>query len=482
MTSVGSAIPDPTLDSLRQAVAEDPGDATAWRRLGQALSRQGQPGPAAEALERAEAISPTDPAIQSALAAAYRADGRTPQAIAADYAALALQSRSALALYNLATTFFQSGQNEPAAKWYRLALVLDPDLVLANQNLAAILEVEGRKSEARQYRERALRRQCLFVEPVAAAKRTVLILAASAFGNVPIEYLIPAASTSRIKWFVEFATPGQENELPPHDVVFNAIGDADLAEPLLPRLLHFADHCPRPLLNRPDAVARTQRHRIPDLLAGLDDVVVPPAIRLAGADLAIDGLAERLAAAALPFPLLIRPIGSHGGKDVVLIDDAGQLAALPPIEADACYFTGYHDYRAADGFYRKYRMIYVDRQAFPYHMAISPHWLVHYFSADMLAAPWKREEERRFLADPVAVLGTRACAAIAAIGRRLDLDFAGIDFTVLPDGRVLVFEANATMLVHLHDPIEDFPYKHEHVPKIFQAFDAMLDRRSRRGA
>jgi hypothetical protein len=56
------------------------------------------------------------------------------------------------------------------------------------------------------------------------------------------------------------------------------------------------------------------------------------------------------------------------------------------------------------------------------------------------------------------------------------LDFAGIDFAVLPDGCLLVFEANATMLVHLRDSIADFPYKHLHVPKIFEAVDAMLDR------
>jgi hypothetical protein len=69
-----------------------------------------------------------------------------------------------------------------------------------------------------------------------------------------------------------------------------------------------------------------------------------------------------------------------------------------------------------------------------------------------------------------------ALAAIEAIGRRLDLDFAGIDFTPLPGGRILVFEANATMLVHLRDPIAEYPYKHAVVPAIFQAFKAMLQK------
>jgi hypothetical protein len=95
----------------------------------------------------------------------------------------------------------------------------------------------------------------------------------------------------------------------------------------------------------------------------------------------------------------------------------------------------------------------------------------------MLAAPWKREEEARFLQKPSAALGPRAMAALEDIGKRLDLDFAGIDFSLDPSGKLLVFEANATMLLHLQDEAAVFPYKHVHVPNIFNAFDAMLERK-----
>lgn len=66
--------------------------------------------------------------------------------------------------------------------------------------------------------------------------------------------------------------------------------------------------------------------------------------------------------------------------------------------------------------------------------------------------------------------------ALAEIGRRLDLDFCGIDFAIDGEGRVLVFEANATMVVHLKDAPDAFAYKHQHVPKIFAAFAAMVAR------
>ena len=78
------------------------------------------------------------------------------------------------------------------------------------------------------------------------------------------------------------------------------------------------------------------------------------------------------------------------------------------------------------------------------------------------------------LEDPEAALGQRAWAAITAIGERLDLDYCGLDFSVLPDGRVLVFEANATMLAHPEAPGGPLAHKNPAIEKIFAAFRAML--------
>jgi glutathione synthase/RimK-type ligase-like ATP-grasp enzyme len=63
--------------------------------------------------------------------------------------------------------------------------------------------------------------------------------------------------------------------------------------------------------------------------------------------------------------------------------------------------------------------------------------------------------------------------AIAAIGRRLDLDYAGVDFTLLPDGRVLVFEANATMLVHRERIDGMAAHKNPYVERIVCAFEQL---------
>jgi len=183
-----------------------------------------------------------------------------------------------------------------------------------------------------------------------------------------------------------------------------------------------------------------------------------------------------LETAGLDFPLLVRPIGSHGGDGVMLADTAQALSSFSIDANHECYLTRFHDFRSADGFYRKYRIIFVGRRGYPYHLAISSHWLVHHVTANMEGDPARISEELRFLEDPETAIGARAMAAAQAIGRLLDLDYAGIDFSVLPDGRLLVFEANATMLVHPEAETGPFAHKNPFVQKILEVFQNMIER------
>jgi hypothetical protein len=292
-------------------------------------------------------------------------------------------------------------------------------------------------------------------------------------GNVPFDTLLPALTSYRIKYAIDFADESEDATLPPYDLVFNAIGEPDIAVPVTARLEAFAQRCGRPLLNRPSAVAATQRHRLAELLAGIDDALTAPCLRLDELPASAKALALRLAAAAFRFPLLMRPLSTHGGDRLVLHTSMDTL--WPALEAHAapCYLTMFHDFRSADGYFRKYRVVFVDGRPYPYHLAISQHWMVHYFSAEMVGEAWKLEEERRFLEDMGGALGERALHAVEAIGRRLALDYGGIDFTLLPDGRVLVFEANATMLVHREASDGPLAHKNVFVQRILDAFERL---------
>ena len=95
---------------------------------------------------------------------------------------------------------------------------------------------------------------------------------------------------------------------------------------------------------------------------------------------------------------------------------------------------------------------------------------------------WKLAEERRFLECPHDAIGAAGMAAIAALGARMNLDYAGVDFSVLRDGRILVFEANPVMFVHPVDAGGVLAFKSPHIARIFAAFEAMLSRVDGQGA
>jgi hypothetical protein len=105
---------------------------------------------------------------------------------------------------------------------------------------------------------------------------------------------------------------------------------------------------------------------------------------------------------------------------------------------------------------------------------------VHHLSTDMAQQPWMQQEEAAFLADPAIVFNATHFRALRAIRERIGLDYFGIDCGLDPEDNLLVFEVNATMLVH--DDIKDFPYKDPFVRAIKAAFGAMLQNRAgRRG-
>jgi hypothetical protein len=224
----------------------------------------------------------------------------------------------------------------------------------------------------------------------------------------------------------------------------------------------------KPVLNPPDKVARTGRDNVQGLFGGIDGLVIPKTQWITRTE---------VAALMGEIPVLVRPGGDHGGKDLALIDS--QLAShtyLGKVPYERFLQTEFFDFKGAMNSYRKYRFIFIDRVPYAYHLAIGDHWLVHYWRAEMGRSDWKKQEEERFLTDWKSVFGPKGTAAVEAVARNLDLEYGGMDCSLLSDGRVLLFEANACMLLHLDDPQAEFPYKHVAVPKIRDAVTAMIAR------
>jgi Flp pilus assembly protein TadD len=449
-----------------EAIACDPGLVLPWLVRAAAHKARCAFADAVRDFERAVELVPGRAALLINLAHAYVEVGRLSDAEGALRQAVAAAPRNAEALASLGSVLVRQEKFPEAEAPCRDALALDPGMVRAHQNLAGILAASD-PAAARRHRDAAYGRQQVFVEPAPRPELTVLVLTAADAGNVPLHHLIARERVTLVRWYVEYATEDQDCALPDFDVVFNAIGEADLLPDIRPPVVRILQA--GQILNHPANIALTGRVALPRRLAGIDGVVVPSVVRYDGAR---SDVVRSLARSGITFPVLLRPLGAHGGEGVRRIDDAAAMQGVPD---DAYYLTKFVDFASTDGWYRKYRMIFVEGLPYPYHLAISPHWLVHYWRSGMEDDATRRKEEQRFLADPEAALGAPAMAALHAIGQCLGLDYGGADFSLLPDGRVLVFEANATMLVH---PEADarFAYRNPAVAAIRAAFGTMLKR------
>jgi glutathione synthase/RimK-type ligase-like ATP-grasp enzyme len=69
-------------------------------------------------------------------------------------------------------------------------------------------------------------------------------------------------------------------------------------------------------------------------------------------------------------------------------------------------------------------------------------------------------------------------AALERIRDALGLDYAGVDFAVTAEGEILVFEANATMVVNPPEPDERWAYRRTAVDRIHGAVRTMLIERA----
>lgn len=442
----------------------------AWYFMGEALNALGQRRQAIAALENAVAVQPDHAQALMALGLACIEENRTDDAGTYLTAVVNLDPNNAKAHAYLSSTHYREGRLEQAQAHAMAALDIDPGAIIAHRTLGGLLIGIGRLEEGRYHLRQGFADHNLIVARCPNAEQTVLVLTTTTDGNVPDTYLLPADRYTRLFWFVEYADADQFDRLSPYDVVFNAIGDPDRLGDALDIILDFQRTCAKRMLNDPKRVTQTARHLTPGLLGDIAGVVVPATVRISGWDGA-QGLLEAARRVGITAPFLARPLGSHGGDGLTLIRRDEAAPAIAPSE---CYLTMFHDFKSADGLYRKYRIIFINRQPFPYHLGISSDWMVHYETCDMPAYPDRIAEEMRFLESPETALGAPAMTAIAAIGARIDLDFCGLDFSLLPDGRVLVFEANATMLVHPEAEDGPLAHKNPYIECILRAFQDLL--------
>ena len=373
---------------------------------------------------------------------------------------------------NLGNILYEAGDLAAARTAFEAALAIHSGLAEAHRGLARVLSDLGDAGAADRHWRRSFCGQAVVPQQYRGREPAVpvLLLVSVKGGNIPTRPILDDRRFAVTALYVEYYDP--DLPLPPHALLFNAIGDADLCSDALIGAERIVARTDAPIVNRPSNVRSTGRASNAARLGSVPHVRSPRIRSLPRAALAKAG--------GLPFPLLLRAPGFHTGQHFVRLESDDEIeAAVAGLPGEQLLAIEYLDARGADGMARKYRVMVIDGSLYPLHLAISHDWKVHYFTANMAASILHRQEENRFLEDMPSVLGAAAMSALGRIGQVLGLDYAGIDFALDQDGSVLLFEANATMVIIPPPPEPMWDYRRAPIRRALDAAQNLLLRKLR---
>jgi hypothetical protein len=357
-----------------------------------------------------------------------------------------------------------------------------PDDANLWMNLSLATFCLGQRENGLAIQAQALAMQRIYFLPAAqqpARLRLLLLMVAGDLSaNTPLDCLLEDSDIDLIFYYVSPGDP-LALPLPKHDALLVAISEADDNREVLTELESLLRGWPKPVINAPQHIPSVGREAASALLRDAPGILIPATLRASRVQLQAiaagqAGFAEWFA--DCDFPVILRPVGSHGGHGLDRITDTASLADyLTRVEASEFFVSRFIDYRSADGFYRKMRVALIDGVPFACHMGVSKHWMIHYLNAGMYDEAWKREDEASFMAG-FAAFAQRHRAALRAIAERCALDYVCIDCAQTADGQLLVFEIDHAMVVHAMDTEAMFPYKQHHMQKVRDAFREYLFR------
>ena len=233
-----------------------------------------------------------------------------------------------------------------------------------------------------------------------------------------------------------------------------------------------------PLVNAASGAIHCTRVETADMLRGIDNLVVPKAMRFR-LEAGLLPATCRAIAELFAFPVIIRTVGEQEGRNIHLARTAAAtdavLTELLTLGEREIYVIEYVGTEYSGGFFRRIRAAYVEGTPTLIRADHDAQWMVKGRKFARIQNLYRSNkvlfnEAQRLVAEPQR-LGDAAWATLTEIGKRIPLDVFGIDFEVDHQGRVVFFECNATMnLLSSAPPEIDYP------PEAQEALLGRLDR------
>lgn len=325
----------------------------------------------------------------------------------------------------------------------------------------------GQDTTALQMQAKALQYRNLFriVAPnICKIKLLALVAAGHMMDNTPLDFLIENSDIQLELLYLHenFELP---IEVPEHDVMMVAMGESIKNSRILDRLSALLPHWPLPYVNKPNNIKKCARDTLYEILKNAPNTVIAKTQKKTNSNIKFEGT-----------EFTLRPVDTHAGEGFVKVSSKCELISyLNNYQQDQIFYEAqFLNYASEDGFYRKYRIVLIE--GFPYicHLAISDHWMVHYFPSGMELNEAKREEECLVMKHFDAQFAQKHKNAFEYISHALALDYVVLDCAQTREGALVVFEADTGAWVHATDPVSLFPYKPAVMQKVFDAFRQML--------
>ncbi len=391
-------------------------------------------------------------------------------------------SNSLLGLARLMTAVFKGEDISPTASELLAKAQQDDNFALLD--LSVVLQLQGNKETALAIQQEALSQQQIYcLQPdhkTSSIKLLVIYTHGDLMTNTPVEFLSQGAGFELQILYIADHLPLPAN-LPEHDIAMVAISELDRNLSSLPRVEQFIQSLSVPVLNQPASIARLSRDTISRRLQGLPGIAMPLTVRASYQQLVDHPFSELQAAlnAPLTFPIIIRPIDSHAGKQLEKVDNQAQLDEYLLNNPNEAYFIApFVDYRSESGMFEKYRIMVIQGKPYIAHMAISEHWMIHYLNAGMIENAEKRFAEAQAMGRFEQGFALKHQQAFSTLAEHIGLEYFGVDCAQTQQGELLIFEACASLNVHSMDCEKTFPYKKVQMQKLFDAFEQMLQDQS----
>jgi glutathione synthase/RimK-type ligase-like ATP-grasp enzyme len=234
----------------------------------------------------------------------------------------------------------------------------------------------------------------------------------------------------------------------------NHMGDADRYRGALQQAAVVIEKLGMPCFNHPAAVLRTTRDGISAMLQGIPGVVMPRTVRISPRR--IEDFPQAVEEHGLRYPVIARLTGTQTGRTQTLVQSADEWEGMHGVHwrAREVYLTQYVDCRDPDGLYRKHRIVFVGGRPMPNSLLTSSSWSVHGVSRQPENFASEAQWLHAFNAEHLPLIEGQLSEIVRIIG----LDLFGLDFSPAPDGRMLIFEVNASMNMISMSTALKFPY------------------------